>query len=408
MRLQVAEPRHHPDFLDLPWEEPLASWRCDRFVPIEDGLHRHVVRFVAYGTDIYVLKELPHRLAEREYATLRHLAQQGIPSVPAVGIASDRGAATHGESVLVTRYLDFSLPYRVLVGDRRIPYLGERLLDALAGLLVRIHLAGVFWGDCSLSNTLFRRDAGALTAYVIDLETAELHARLTDGQRGIDLDIATENVAGGLLDLQAAGRLPDDIDPWDTADHVRSRYDDLWEEVTRDELFAPDETFRIDARVRRLNALGFDVEELELTRTDGGDRVRLVPRVVELGYHAPRLAALTGLTTQEGQARRLLNDIRRFRARLERRAARPVPETVAAARWLDQVFEPALAEIPPELREKLEPAEMYHQLLEHRWFLSEAQGMDVGMDTAVRSYVHTVLAFAPDERRVFPDAPVGD
>jgi hypothetical protein len=408
VRLQVADPRSHPDFLDLPWEQPLVEWTCDRFVPIEDGMHRHVVRFVAYGTDIYVLKELPHRLAEREYTVLRHLAQVGIPCVTAVGVASERGAATHGEAVLITRYLDFSLPYRVLVGDRRIPYLGDRLLDALAGLLVRIHLAGVFWGDCSLGNTLFRRDAGALTAYVIDLETAEMHAKLTDGQRGIDLDIATENMAGGLLDLQAAGRLPDEIDPWEMADRVRARYDHLFTEVTRDEVFAPDETYRIDARVARLNDLGFDVEELELTRTDAGDRVRLVPRVVELGYHAPRLQALTGLVTQENQARRLLNDIRRFRARLEKQQARTVPETVAAARWLDQVFDPVLGKIPPELREKLEPAEIFHQVLEHRWFLSEAQGMDVGMDPAIRSYVANVLSFAPDERRVFSDDGLSD
>jgi hypothetical protein len=408
VRLQVADPRSHPDFLDLPWEQPLVEWTCDRFVPIEDGMHRHVVRFVAYETDIYVLKELPHRLAEREYTVLRHLAQVGIPCVTAVGVASERGAATHGEAVLITRYLDFSLPYRVLVGDRRIPYLGDRLLDALAGLLVRIHLAGVFWGDCSLGNTLFRRDAGALTAYVIDLETAEMHAKLTDGQRGIDLDIATENMAGGLLDLQAAGRLPDEIDPWEMADRVRAGYDHLFTEVTRDEVFAPDETYRIDARVARLNDLGFDVEELELTRTDAGDRVRLVPRVVELGYHAPRLQALTGLVTQENQARRLLNDIRRFRARLEKQQARTVPETVAAARWLDQVFDPVLGKIPPELREKLEPAEIFHQVLEHRWFLSEAQGMDVGMDPSIRSYVANVLSFAPDERRVFSDDGLSD
>ena len=66
------------------------------------------------------------------------------------------------------------LPYRVVALRARpaIPYLGDRLLDALVGLLVRLHLAGFFWGDCSLSNTLFRRDAGALSAYVIDTETS--------------------------------------------------------------------------------------------------------------------------------------------------------------------------------------------------------------------------------------------
>lgn len=44
----------------------------------------------------------------------------------------------------------------------------DHLLDAISGLLVQLHLAGTFWGDCSLSNTLFRRDAGALQAYLVD------------------------------------------------------------------------------------------------------------------------------------------------------------------------------------------------------------------------------------------------
>ena len=111
--------------------------------------------------------------------------------------------------MLITRHLDYSLPYRTLLSGRglSIPYLGDRLLDSLVGLLVRLHLAGFFWGDCSLSNTLFRRDAGALQAYIIDVETSERYASLTAGQRQMDLDIATENVAGGLLDLQVGGRL---------------------------------------------------------------------------------------------------------------------------------------------------------------------------------------------------------
>ena len=63
-------------------------------------------------------------------------------------------------------------------------------MDAQVELMVRLHLAGVFWGDCSLSNTLFRFDAGALAAYLVDAETAEIHKQLSVGQREYDLDIA--------------------------------------------------------------------------------------------------------------------------------------------------------------------------------------------------------------------------
>ena len=79
----------------------------------------------------------------------------------------------------------------------------DRLRDALANLLVRLHLSGFFWGDCSLSNALFRRDAHKLAAYLVDVETGELHETLSDGQRTLDLELAEQNIAGELLDLEA-------------------------------------------------------------------------------------------------------------------------------------------------------------------------------------------------------------
>jgi tRNA A-37 threonylcarbamoyl transferase component Bud32 len=403
VRLSIADPADHPDFLDLPLERPLAAWTSPRLVDIPQGMHRHVVRFCDYGGTLYALKELPRHLALREYRLLRHLAAARLPAVTAVGVVDDRALAG-GEAILITQHLDYSLPYRLLLTNERMPHLRERVLDALAGMLVRLHLAGFFWGDCSLANSLFRRDAGALTAYVVDVETGELHAELTDGQRDFDVSIAFENIAGGLADLEASGDLPADIDPIETAEQIGARYAELWREVTSEEVFAAGETYRINARLRRLNDLGFDLEEMEISRSAGGEQVRLKPRVVEIGYHGPRLQELTGLRTQENQARRLLNDIAVYRSRLEQESERPVPETVAAARWLDRVFEPAVDAIPDELRGKLEAAEVYHQLLEHRWFLSQQRGLDVGMGEAMNSYVANVLRHAPEERSVLTNA----
>ena len=89
-----------------------------------------------------------------------------------------------------------------------MPDLRTHLLNALAELLARLHLRGFFWGDCSLSNTLFRRDAGALSAYLVDAETGELHEQLSDGQRAYDIEIAQMNVVGELLDVDAEVGLP--------------------------------------------------------------------------------------------------------------------------------------------------------------------------------------------------------
>ena len=249
-----------------------------------------------------------------------------MPVVEAVGVVT-RSPDEDGhepEAVLITRHLDFSLPYRSLFSGPGVPDLRNSLLDALAELLVRIHLAGFFWGDCSLSNTLFRRDAGTLSAYLVDAETGELHPQLSAGQRAHDLQVAEENVAGELLDLEAAAvGLPSGLDPLETAAEVPRRYEALWSELTREDVFGPDETYRIDDRLRRLNELGFDVEEVQLVGDAGGRSLRLNPQVVEPGHHRRRLHTLTGLYVQENQARRLLNDLATYPRDRERPRARP-------------------------------------------------------------------------------------
>jgi hypothetical protein len=397
----LAKPTEHPALVDWPLLDPLAAWSMPSMHSVM-GLHRHVVRMAETDERAYVVKELPDDLALREYRLLRELDECGLPTAEVVGVVTQRPDEQDG--LLITSHINYSLPYRVLLSGRglQIPYLGERLLDALAGLLVRLHLSGFYWGDCSLSNTLFRRDADALAAYVIDVETAEHHAELSDGQRRLDLHIATENVAGDLSDLQVGGLLAEGIDPIETALAIEQSYTDLWAELTVEEEFNVHETFRVDQRLRRLHDLGFDASELELVSTADGTHLKLVPKVVEHGFHAARLRALTGLQTGENQARRLLHDIRRYGTTLEQREGRRVREPIGAARWMEDRFQPTIAAIPAELAGKLEPAELYHQVLEHRWFLSERAGFDVGIGEAVESYVRDVLASAPDEQRTLP------
>ena len=400
----------HPDFLDLPWHVPLEEWESERIVEVARGIHRHVVRFVNYDGQLFALKELPDRIAEREYRLLRQLAEAEIPVVEVIGIVGDRSslpttpayptATEELDAVLITRHLDFSLPYRILFTSHGLPDIQGRLLDAMAELLVRLHLIGFFWGDCSLSNTLFRRDAGELEAYLVDAETGQIHPTLSDRMRRYDLEVAVENVAGELLDVEAGYGLPPGIDPIQTAESLRERYESLWEELTREEVFSPNERYKIDARLRRLHELGFDVDEIKLVTTPEGYRLVLHTQVVEPGHHRRRLHSLTGLHVQENQARRLLYDINSYREAVERRDGRKLPESVVAYRWVNEMFEPTIQAIPEDLRQKLDPAEIYHQVLEHRWFLSESAGRDVGLQDAVGSYIDSVLRFVPDEKRL--------
>ncbi len=395
---QLVARTGHPSFLDLPWGTPLAEWQSERLVTLIRGISRHVVRFVEYDGLLYALKELPERPARREWTLLRRLEGQALPVVEAVGIVTHRGDDL--DAILITKHLEYSLPYRSLFAGAAIPDLRTHLLNGLVELLARLHLRGFFWGDCSLSNALFRRDAGALSAYLVDAETGELHGQLSDGQRAYDLDIAQTNVIGELLDVDAEVGLPDDIDPDETAAEVVRRYEALWHELTREEVFGADERYRLDERLHRLNDLGFDVEEIQLEASGDGYRLRLDPHVVEPGHHRHRLLRLTGLDAQENQARRMLNDLARYREALERTAGRPLPETVVAAKWRDDVFEPTIAAVPEELWARLPAPEVFHQVLEHRWFLSEKAGKDIGIDEAVASYVASELPMRRPERVV--------
>jgi hypothetical protein len=399
MALQLLAAPSDPALLDLPWDTPLEEWPADQLVALPRGLSRHVVRFVRIGEAVFAVKEIAEKAALREYGLLRQLERREMPAVEAAAVVSGR-EDVHGhplDPALITRHLQFSLPYRALFSSTLRPDTATRLLDALAALLVRLHTAGFYWGDCSFSNTLFRRDAGAFAAYLVDAETGELPGSLSPGQRTYDVDLARTNIAGELLDLDAGGLMHESIDPVDIADKVVERYNDLWQELLGAETFDTGERNRIDQRIRRLNDLGFDVAELNIVTDIGGRTVQLEPKVVDAGHHSRRLLRLTGLDVEENQARRLLNDLDAYRAA---KNVQGESEEIVAHRWLADSFEPVVRSVPKDQRGKLEPAEIFHEVLEHRWFLSEREGRDVGLLPAAESYVADVLAHKPDERAV--------
>lgn len=396
MRLQLAtsgEPR--PDFLAYPFDRPIDDWPADLVVDVPTGVHRHPVVFVGTDDRLFALKELPGHLAQHEWTVLRALDADGLPAVEAVGVVSDRDGGL--DDVLITRHLDFSMPVRLMLARPQLPRLRDDLINAAAALLVRLHLAGYFWGDCSLSNVLFRRDAGALSAYVVDVETAEIHPSLTDGQRAHEIDLLQVNVLGGLSDLEAEQGLPAGIDPVEIAEALRDRYEELWHELTSEDLVPVGERWRIDERLRRLNALGFDTDEIELS-SDGERMVRFRPSVVEAGHHQRRLRQLTGVDAQENQARRLLNDLASYRAYIEHRDDAALPEAVAAYRWLHEVYEPALDRIPDELENRREPAELFHEVLAHRDRLRARDGIDIRVPDAAEDFARNVLPGEAAER----------
>ncbi|HSQ26499.1 MAG TPA: DUF4032 domain-containing protein [Anaerolineales bacterium] len=381
-----------PDFLDLPWHLPIQEWEgvCDRLENAPRGLSRHPVVFVNFDGQLYALKELPEGVAEKEYSLLDEIAAHHLPSVYPVGYANlVRGQISSG--VLITRFLEGALPYRMLFMNRGLKTYRRFLLDAISGLLVQLHLAGVFWGDCSLSNTLFRRDAGALQAYLVDAETAELYP---DGMsaplRYHDLEIMEENINGDLLDLHIRGELNSDqatIPIAHTGSYIRSRYLRLWEEITREDIIFPDEHYRIQDRIRALNELGFSVGNVELAKTENGDQLRLRVVVTDRNFHRDQLHTLTGLDVEELQATKMMNEIQEVKATLSQEHNRSTPLSVAAYHWLDNYYYPVTTQLERFINKSLTTAEIYCQVLEHKWFLSERVHQDVGHQAATNDFL---------------------
>ena len=384
----------HPDFLDLPWHLPLEDWpgHCTRLVQVQRGRSRHEVRFVSYGPAVYALKELPDPVAEHEYDMLSLLEERRMPAVTPVGRARVRHTDGREAGILVTRFLDGSLPYRTLFQNPGLRRYRDRLLDAIAGLLTRLHLTGFYWGDCSLSNTLFRRDAGELQAYLVDAETAEHHEDLGDGARRQDLMILEENVTGDLADLESFVELPGSLGAYETGSQIRERYDHLWAEVTREETIARDEQWRIQERIRKLNQLGFSVGEVEFIATGEGDRLRMRAIVTDRDYHRHQFHGVTGMLVEERQAEMMLNEIRELKATLTREMNRSVPFSVAAFHWQREHWDVAMKALAPVLATVEDPAEVYCQVLEHKWLMSERAQHDVGLPAALADYVERFKA----------------
>ena len=396
--LLASYTRGHPEFLDLPWHLPLASWAraTTRLVQVERGLSRHEVVFVSYPPVIYALKEMPDGVAEREYDLLLELERRRLPAVTAVGHARTRTETGERLSVLVTRFLDNSIPYRTLFQAPSLEPYRESLLDAVAGLLVRLHLAGFYWGDCSLSNTLFRRDAGELRAYLVDAETSACKDSLTDAERRQDLVIMEENLAGDLAQVgaHAAGPAPGP----ETGRQIRERYGRLWAEITREETLSPDESYRIHERIRALNALGFSVGEVELLATGERNRLRMRTIVTDRDYHRYQLHTLTGIVAGDRQAERMLDEIHEIKAMLGRERGADVPLSVAAYHWMRERYELFLGKLGPQTAATGDVPELYCQVLEHKWYLSERAQHDVGLERALEDYLAHVQGAAQDVR----------
>lgn len=378
----------HPDFLDLPWDRSLQEWEVGNRVDLPKGISRHEVRFFQYPQGLYAIKELPVRPARQDYGVLRQLESYGAPAVRPVGLVENRSGDPHDErsAALITAYEPFSFSYRELIAGAGFGGRRNQLLDAFAMLLVELHLAGVFWGDCSLSNVLYRFDAEAIETIMVDAETASIfESGLTDGRREEDLQIMIINVAGGMADIASASGV--DIDDADLhlGEDIADRYRGLWDEVNRTDVIGPDERYRIRERIETLNELGFDVEEVDLIPVDeSGSRLHVKLQVGGRTFHQRRLKNLTGVEALEQQARQILSDLYYYQSKTG--STTPTGKNIAAIQWRVNEFEPMMERLR-NLDHVRDPIQTYCDLLYHRFNMSVGAGRDVGTEAAFEDWI---------------------
>ncbi len=382
-----------PDFSDLPWQLPLNEWQKNKahLEEVQRGISRHPVVFANYSGKLFGIKELPINIAQKEYELLSQIYGLQLPCVKPIGYASIR-RNFHLSSILFTEYLEASVPYRSLFISNAINRYQTHLLDAISGLLVQLHSNGFYWGDCSLSNILFRRDAGTLQAYLVDAETSEYHLpRLSPMLRYHDLEIMQENILGELSDLQTSDQIELNYPLQETGAYIQLRYRNLWEEITREDVFIENEQFRIQERIRALNSLGFSVKDIELKNEDHGNTLKLRIFVSDRNFHRNQLMEITGLLAEDHQAQQIMNEIYELKAKL----TQTYPDITLAAvayHWLEHFYKPVIEKYysrtdNSQMHNNTDPIELYCQVLEHKWYLSERAQHDVGHQAAVDDFI---------------------
>ena len=379
----------HPEFLDLPWDRPLADWGHPRRLDLPKGISRHEVQFFGYDDGIYAVKELPRALARHEYAVLRQLEDLGAPSVRPLGLVERPWLDPYEEAsaAVVTRYVEYAFSYRELLsgwgfGERR-----NQMLDAFAGLLVELHLLGCHWGDCSLSNVLYRYDAGAVDMTMVDAETARLYPALSDGQREDDLQLMVENVAGGMADLAAEHGIDLDLADLFLGEDIAARYRALWREVTGEPVVGRDEQYRITEHIRRLNDLGLRGRRPG-AHPPGGRRAGCGCASRWPGATSTPTACASSPASRPPRTRLARSSPTCATTRPTAARDAPSGKRLAPIRWRVEVFEPMLARLRalPD-RAALDPVQAYTDFLHHRYLLSAAAGGDIPNEEAFARWV---------------------
>jgi hypothetical protein len=202
-----------------------------------------------------------------------------------------------------------------------------------------------------------------------------------------------ENIRGELTDLQTDEYLSFNYPVQETGAYILQRYRNLWEEITREEVFSQGERYRILERIRVLNSLGFSVKDIELKDVDHGESVKLRIFVSDRNFHRNQLMEVTGLYAEDRQAQQIMNEIYELKANMSHSDYPNITLDAVAYHWLEHIYKPVVKELQSLINSKSQlgsqndPIELYCQILEHKWYLSERAQHDVGHQSTVEDFI---------------------
>jgi hypothetical protein len=205
MRLQLVKAAEHGGVVTWPFDQPLDDWSID-------GMHN--VSPACTATSCGCSRWATRRTSSRSCPIRSRSVSGGCcASWPRPACRRPKwsvvvtGRDDDADGLLITRHLDYSLPYRTLLSGRglRIPYLGERCWMRWPACWCGCTSPASTGATARCRTPCSGATPAALSAYIIDVETGERHEDAEPRPARLDLQIATENVLGGLLDLQMGG-----------------------------------------------------------------------------------------------------------------------------------------------------------------------------------------------------------
>jgi hypothetical protein len=382
---------------DLPWQVPLEEWQQHgvELLIVRRGESRHPVVFVERGGMRYAIKETTPHMAEREIHNFREIAFRGIPALDPVGTVSVPAPPIPVEAPRLgglTQYINgdrgytvTSLAPRVIPHSQlyRIPFTRrtkERLLSAVAVLMIELHEHGVYWGDPSLANVLIRIDGRSILAIMADAETAEIFpGPISEGLREQDIAAFGESLLWQAEDLRLARGLPEDKQVLGEPDfrYFRRRYRQLRREHAQIAASPNFGTYyQAQQFLRRLNRWGYSL--LGLTERTLQQFTTVLP-----GWYQRRIYNLLRIHVPRAYARRFYNLILGHQAEMSAEQGHEVSIEEAAQDWYTRYHLPAILLLRRILTRGQDPLRAYFAVMQNRWRMSQKAQHEVPIDEAI-------------------------